>query len=47
VLWPQTALNGYWLYTRRERITETGYGAGEIIVTGIGALAWLTYLVPL
>jgi hypothetical protein len=44
LLWAQSDLNNYWVHTRRERLTETRLGVGEVIVTGLGALTWLTYL---
>jgi len=44
LLWAQSDLNTYWLHTRRERLSETRLGIGEVIITGLGALSWLTYL---
>jgi hypothetical protein len=44
LLWAQSDLNTYWLHSRRERLSETRLGVGEVIITGLGALTWLTYL---
>jgi hypothetical protein len=44
VLWAQSNLNNFWLFTLRARLSETRFGVGELVITAVGGLSWLTYL---
>jgi hypothetical protein len=45
VVWSQEALNEYWRYSRGEDVEEAPIGAGEVLLTILGAVFWIFAIV--
>jgi hypothetical protein len=47
VVWSQQALNEYWRYSRGDEVEEAPIGAGEVLLTILGAVFWIFAIVDL